>query len=125
MANTIAELSFLKPLDKYGEEKPYWLFIGKPKNAPDVDTTNVVTEFVKVPIHDVRGNESEYALDKQGFQFIVHGHKFQSFEDEDLIVQEYLPQVEETIRSTIPGVDKVVIYDWRVCITCLLRTNHC
>ena len=118
MVNTVSQLGFLKPLDLYKMENPYWLFIGKPKNAPDVDITNVETERVSVPVCDVRNHEIDYSLEKQGFQFIIHKHTFQSFDDEQRLRQEYLPQVEKTIRDIIPEAERVHIYDWRVCITC-------
>lgn len=122
MADTFAQLGFMKPLDLYKKEKPYWLFIGKPETAPEVDVTNVVTEPVSVPVCDVRNREADYTLETQGFQFIKHDHTFQSFEDEQLLKQVYLPQVEKTIRDVISDAEKVLIYDWRVCWAHLLLT---
>ncbi|EEP78484.1 predicted protein [Uncinocarpus reesii 1704] len=115
MGTITAQLNFLKPIDSYKTEKPYWLFIGKPETAPDVDLTNVVTETVTdIPVHDVRGHEEKYSLDEHGFQFIKHNQTFQAFEDEERIKTEFLPQVEKVIRENVPYVERVLVYDWRV-----------
>ncbi|KAI0149944.1 hypothetical protein F4776DRAFT_603916 [Hypoxylon sp. NC0597] len=108
----LVQLRFLKPLEKYQNEKPYWLFVGKPDG---VDMTNVTLEAVSgIPIHDVRGEEQNYELDKHGFQFISHGLNFEAFHDDQRIEREYLPQVEEMILKNIPYAKKVFVFNWRL-----------
>ncbi|OTA64111.1 hypothetical protein K449DRAFT_432627 [Hypoxylon sp. EC38] len=108
----LVQLRFLKPLEKYQNEKPYWLFVGKPDG---VDMTNVSLEAVSgIPIHDVRGEEQNYELDKHGFQFISHGLNFEAFHDDQQIESQYLPQVEEMILKNIPYAKKVFIFNWRL-----------
>ncbi|KAI0837551.1 hypothetical protein F5Y06DRAFT_270740 [Hypoxylon sp. FL0890] len=106
------QLRFLKPLEKYQNEKPYWLFVGKPDG---VDVTNVSLEAVSgIPVHDVRGEEQNYELDKHGFKFVSHGIDFEAFNDDQRIEGEYLPQVEEMILKNIPYATKVSVFNWRL-----------
>ena len=115
MVAVSAQLGFLKPLDLYKTEKPYWLFIGKPEKAPDVDLTNVVIETISgIPVCDVRNHESSYTLDENGFQFITHNQTFDSFHNEQLIRNEFFPQVEKVIKNCMPYAERIHIYDWRV-----------
>jgi hypothetical protein len=115
MAPVTAQLGFIRPLDVYAKEKPYWLFIGRPEHMPNLDLTNVKTDAVTgIPLRDVRGHEAEYSLDKHGFQYIKHHQTFDAFDDEQRIIDEYLPQVERTIRDSIPYAEKIFVYDWRV-----------
>ena len=115
MATVTAKLNFIKPLDLYTKEKPYWLFIGKPEHGPDVELTNVKTETIDgISLHDVRGHEANFCLDEHGFQFIENNQTFQAFDSEQRIIDEYLPQAEKVIKDYIPYAEKTYIYDWRV-----------
>ncbi|KAI1409003.1 hypothetical protein F5Y13DRAFT_182363 [Hypoxylon sp. FL1857] len=110
--STFIQLRFLKPLEKYQHEKPYWLFVAKPNEA---DMTNVALEAVPgIHVHDVRGEEENYKLDEHGFQFVSHGLDFEAFHDNQRIEREYLPQVEEMILKNIPYAEKVFVFNWRV-----------
>lgn len=115
-ATATAEFEFIKPLGLYETEKPYRLYIAPPKAKPDLPDTNVVLKRVSdIPVHDVRGRESELSLDKQGFEFIKHDQVFTAFDDDDRVQKEFLPQVEETMRKHIPNAHRIFIYDSRVC----------
>lgn len=115
MVSATAQLGFIQDLDLYAKEKPYWLFIGKPRDKLDVEPTNVKLDTVRdIPLHDVRGKESQYNLEQHGFKFIKNHHTFKQFHDQDQIVADYLPQVEELIKRHVPYAEKIHIYDWRV-----------
>ncbi|KAL6881403.1 hypothetical protein J3F83DRAFT_722158 [Trichoderma novae-zelandiae] len=115
MATTMATLGFIKPLELYDNEKPYWLFLAKPDHRPDVELTNVQLDVITgIPLHDVRGHEDSYSLEEHGFQFIKTNQTFQAFDSEQRIIDEYLPQVEKVIRENIPYAEKIHIYDWRI-----------
>ncbi|KAI1137150.1 hypothetical protein F5Y05DRAFT_79894 [Hypoxylon sp. FL0543] len=108
----LVQLRFLKPLEKYKREKPYWLFVGKPDGA---DVTNVSLEAVSgIPIHDVRGEERNYELDEHGFKFFSHNLDFEDFHDDQRIEREYLPQVEKMMLEKIPSANKVFVFNWRL-----------
>jgi len=115
MVSATAQLGFIQDLDLYAKEKPYWLFIGKPRDKLDVEPTNVKLDTVRdIPLHDVRGKESQYNLEQHGFKFIKNHHTFKQFHDQDQIVADYLPQVEELIKRHVPYAEKIHIYDWRI-----------
>jgi hypothetical protein len=113
--STTIQLQFLKRLDIYEHQKPYWLFVAKPENVPDAKLTNVEMESVPgIPVHDVRHSEEDYRIDTHGFQFVSHDQTFHDFDDESLVQEEYVPQVEKLIKSCIPNAEKVFVFDWRV-----------
>ncbi|CAG7555136.1 unnamed protein product [Fusarium equiseti] len=120
--DAVADLCFIKELDRYRHEKPYLLFVGKPASAENEQNTNVELETVTdIPIHDVRGSQHKYNIDDHGFQFVSHQQTFSDFENEDLIDQQYLPQVQKVISENIPYAKKVFVFDWRVSAKSLER----
>ncbi|EPE03631.1 hypothetical protein F503_01889 [Ophiostoma piceae UAMH 11346] len=93
MATLTAQFDFIKPLDLYKREKPYRLFLGKPEGTPGYNPTNVQYDRESdIPIHDIRGKESEFTLEKNGFEYIQHDQTFTGFDDHERIVSEYLPE---------------------------------
>ncbi|KAJ0336351.1 hypothetical protein COL922a_008051 [Colletotrichum nupharicola] len=97
MPDVCVDLEYIKPLELYKSQKPYWLFVGKPAGVQD-QITNVELELAsKVPVHD----------------FLKHGQDFKSFDNEDLIQSQYLPQVEKVLYDAIPYATRVHIFDWR------------
>lgn len=112
MSSTLVQLRFLQPRDTYQHEKPFWLFVSKPDQA---EMTNVVLESVTdIPLHDVRGNESSYNLDQNGFQFVTHEQQFTAFDSDEQIKTDFVPQVESLILKNIAYASKVHVFDWRV-----------
>ena len=115
MATLTAQFDFIKPLDLYKREKPYRLFLGKPEGAPDYNPTNVQYDRESgIPIHDIRGSEGEFTLERNGFEYIHHDQKFTAFDDHKRIVSEYLPEVERVLLKELPYAHRVFVYDWRV-----------
>jgi len=64
-------------------------------------------------VHDIRGHESEFSLDKQGFQFHRHTSAMTDFSDQDKIKAEYYPEVENLLKS-VTGAHRVVVFDHQV-----------
>lgn len=52
-----------------------------------------------VDIQDVRGHESEFNLDKQGFQLIEHESVEKDFKDDDQIKTLVYPETETLLKS--------------------------
>lgn len=67
----------------------------------------------QVKIHDVRGRESEYYLDKDAFQVIQNlpDSAEKEFADDDSIKQNYYPEVEKLLLENIPGSNKIFLFD--------------
>lgn len=56
-------------------------------------------ESHNVTIHDVRGKEDQYTLDKNGFQFHKHVSKEKDFLDDEHIKAVYYPETEQLLKD--------------------------
>ena len=101
-APVVAELNFLSPPPD--GEKPYNYMYphDPPRNFTDIPKA--------VPIHDIRGNEDEFALDKNGFQVVKSITAENEFKDDDSIQMGYYKEIEELLKK-VTGAYKVVIFD--------------
>ncbi|KAJ5657880.1 uncharacterized protein N7484_001529 [Penicillium longicatenatum] len=61
-------------------------------------------------IRDVSGNELNYSLDGQGFQFYYHESKEKDFLDDEQIKREYYPETEQLLKDAT-GASRVFIFD--------------
>ncbi|KAI1364311.1 hypothetical protein F5Y08DRAFT_307239 [Xylaria arbuscula] len=77
---------------------------------------NVEKFFQEVTIEDVRGRESEFALDRDAFQIIqgVPESKETEFTDDASIKANYYPEVEKLLLDNIPGSNRVFLFDHTV-----------
>jgi len=111
-----ASLTYVDWQNIYCTEKPYQIFSAvAASDLLGTTTTNLV--FKDGPdecIHDVRGSESAFSLDSQGFAFCQHKMREAGFEDSDHIETKYLPEMEALLRREVACVDKVYFFDWRV-----------
>lgn len=107
----VASLRYLQWEDEFQNVKPYTLYMDVPEGFPPqnyrVDWEEPET------IHDVRGNESKYSLDDNGFAYYKHHFKVDSY-DRETLERDYIPQVESFLLKTIPNATEVKIYTWRV-----------
>ncbi|KAI0669245.1 hypothetical protein C8Q78DRAFT_1080532 [Trametes maxima] len=76
---------------------------GKPRS-------NIGTDPHPAIIHDVRGREGEYTLDKSGFQFVKWPSVESAFDDDERIKAQYYPEVEEILKK-VAGGKRVFIFD--------------
>lgn len=54
---------------------------------------------VKVTVHDIRGDEANITLDKNGFQVYPHTSKEKDFLDDEKIKAEYYPETEQLLKD--------------------------
>ena len=101
-APVLAELNFYKPTEDGEKPHQYMFTHDPPRNFGDV--THLV------PINDIRGHESEYTLDKNGFQVVHAPSKEKEFKDDESIKTGYYKEVEELLKK-VTGAHKVVIFD--------------
>ncbi|KAI9720783.1 MAG: hypothetical protein M1812_002622 [Candelaria pacifica] len=101
--NVEAEFNYY--LDPGDGSLPSPNYVDKPDsyNEKPVDTRRVL-------VHDIRGSEDEYTLDKTGFQVHKHVSKEKDFLDEDRIKAEYYPEVEQLLKD-VTGASKIFIFD--------------
>ena len=50
-------------------------------------------------VHDIRGEENQYTLEKNGFQFCHHACKETEFLDDQQIESQYYPEVEQLLKD--------------------------
>ena len=106
---------YLEWQDLYEEEKPFEVFIQIPDGLPDARPTNLVfnkvcTQLVK----DIRGNESEYTLNEQGFQVVKVPTAFKDFYNRDSVEQHYKAECAQLLMDNLEGVDRLYFFNWRV-----------
>ena len=97
-------LNYYAPI---GSEAPFQYVYGAPEGEP---SHNIGTNPQPAVIHDTRGRESEYTLDKNGFQFVKHESKEKDFTDNERIEKEYYKEVEELLKKEA-GAKRVFIFD--------------
>ena len=84
-------LNFFKvPEDGSAPEPNY---VNKPESYNREDVT------IPALIHDVSGNELDYSLDGQGFQFYYHESSEKEFTDDEKIEKEYYPETEQLLKD--------------------------
>jgi hypothetical protein len=71
---------------------------------------------VKAVVHDIRGKESDYTLDKDAFMVVSNLPESaeKTFTDDDSIKANYYPEVEKLLLDNVPGSNKVFIFDHTV-----------
>ena len=110
-----ADFEYIQWRDIYQHEKPFEIFIDLPPELKNARRTNLIFQPVaKQIIQDARGREADFSLDTYGFTWKRHRSNLENFTNPDRIVDTYLPEMEEFIRSQIDGADRVFIFDWRV-----------
>ncbi|CAL1712568.1 unnamed protein product [Somion occarium] len=90
-----------------GEEAPFQYVHDPPENTPK---DNIGTDPHPVVVHNVRGRESEFNLDKNGFQFVKHESVEKDFVDDKKIEDVYYKEVEELLKKEA-GAKRVFIFD--------------
>ncbi|OAA43745.1 hypothetical protein NOR_04320 [Metarhizium rileyi] len=67
----------------------------------------------ETPIHDLRGRESSFNLDRDAFKVISHvaPSSETSFADDESIKANYYPEVEQLLLKHIPGSNKIYLFD--------------
>ena len=87
----VTELHYYKdPGDGSGPAPTY---VGKP------ETYERPTEKLTAVVHDIRGEEDKYTLDKTGFQIYRHTSQETAFADDAEIKSRYYPEIEDILKS--------------------------
>jgi hypothetical protein len=73
--------------------EPHPSYVGKP------ETYYRPPETLDVTVHDVRGHEDQYSLDKNGFQVYSHVSLEKDFVDEEQIKAQYYPETEQLLKD--------------------------
>lgn len=105
--DVLADLNFYVPPS---DGATPFMYVEAPPTGEPKD--NYSRETKQVLVHDIRGEESKYTLDKDAFA-VLQGIESQEidFTDDDSIQQNYYPEVKRLLLEQIPGANKVVIFD--------------
>lgn len=106
-----AKLSYYNP--PANGAKPFYHVGTPPEGQPPRNYGDTIVETL---IHDIRGEESKYTLDKDAFRVIqnVPESREKDFVDDESIQTNYYPEVEELLLENIPGANRVFIFDHTV-----------
>ncbi|KAL7955402.1 hypothetical protein V8C34DRAFT_316484 [Trichoderma compactum] len=105
-------------LDLYEHEKPFKLFVDLPSHVSDQRRTNLIFQPKDTrDVVDVRGDESSFSLDVQGFSFVTHVTSVVDFHDAVQVKEKYFQEVEGILKNNLQDVKRVEIFDWRLRIS--------
>ena len=99
-------LNYFKPLDDEPPHIDAYAIQDKPK-------TNIGKEPHPAVVHDARGREAEFSLDKNGFQWVHWPSIEKDFTDDEVIKEKYYPEVERILKE-VAGGKRVYIFDHTV-----------
>lgn len=85
------ELNYFK--DAEDGSPPHATYIDRPETYDRPVATHPAT------VHDVRGRESEYTLDKDGFKFVRHTAAEKDFLDDEAIKAGYYAETEQLLKD--------------------------
>jgi hypothetical protein len=84
---------------------------GRPWNKVDgPDTSYILKDHIR-PVTNIRGREDEFTTDNSGFQIVTSPAKEKLFTDDAAVRNGYYAEIETLLRTTLPGVKKVIIFD--------------
>ncbi|PVH81943.1 hypothetical protein DL98DRAFT_621493 [Cadophora sp. DSE1049] len=110
--NQRKSLTYLKWQNIYQTVKLYQALMEVPKG---VTHSNLVFENgPEELIKDVRGRESLFNLDDNGFTFKKHQFVTQALFTKDKIESVYLQEVHDLIKNEIPGADEMFVFNWQL-----------
>lgn len=112
-----ASFEYLQRLDIYNRQKPYEIFVPLERlSNPAIPRTNLQFEAKTALVQDARGREGEFTLDNHGFAFRTHETQALGPQPPsgERIESEYVQEVQDLIRTCIPGIVRMCTFDWRV-----------
>ncbi|KAH8819987.1 hypothetical protein F5884DRAFT_32834 [Xylogone sp. PMI_703] len=106
--NVTTTLNYFKPPED--GSVPFNYVEKQPEGQPQ---RNFGAFDVEVTIKDIRGNESNFTLDKDAFAVLtnVPDSAEKDFLDDESIKSKYYPEVEKLLLDNVPGSNKIVLFD--------------
>ncbi|KAF2134175.1 hypothetical protein P153DRAFT_372639 [Dothidotthia symphoricarpi CBS 119687] len=86
-------------------------YTGKPWSKVDGPGNNFVRKEHSRTVHNLRGREDEFTTNNSGFAVYNHPAKETQFTDDTAVREGYYTEVESLLRTKIPGIKKIVIFD--------------
>lgn len=85
----------------------------------DTPLNPIYTKIFDIPIQNLRGQEDQLDLQRNGFQYLKFAPKTYVHPEEDDKVSSYLEEVTELVKAELKA-DEVICYDYRVCTFAVL-----
>jgi hypothetical protein len=92
---------------KRGTEKPT-RYVAEP--PPGVPVWNGIDDPREMTIEDARGRETEFTIDRNGFQLVKAPTVVRDFYSNEEVKRVYYPEVERLLRDTL-GASRVFVFD--------------
>ena len=113
MPDALASIDFLADLELYKQEKPFAALASPGVEVSDDQLNNLQWEsHVDITIKDIRGRESEYPLERCGFQIVKHRAQTMTFTSKEDI-ESYRRETESQLLELL-GVTRVYCWEARV-----------
>jgi hypothetical protein len=122
--DVVTSTFYLDHDEKFENEKPYELRFVPPKGFPARNCT--WSSYDKIKVTDVRGRESDFRLNRHGFQLcrLETALNTDDFANNELVEQTYLKEAAQCLKEILQA-DRVLVFDYSVCtvITSGTRSN--
>jgi hypothetical protein len=109
-----AQLVYLSPSVEFTKDKPPIQVVTRESTVRDFRTTVRLSQGPQETIHDVRGREHEFSLERNGFKYVRDRPRFQDFESRDGIWTAYIEELKELVAREFGGfeggVDEVIAF---------------
>lgn len=86
-------------------------YTGKPWGKVDGPGTSFQLKDHQRTLHNIRDQQSDFTTDNSGFAVYHHPAQEKLFTDDSAVRNGYYAEVESLLRSKLPGIKKVVIFD--------------
>ena len=106
---------YLQWEDKFNSEKPYQIVSENISELDSLARSNItMIEGPEEMIEDIRGRETTFDLDKNGFKVLKYTFPAIDYQRNQDVEEIYKTEVEKLLKRNVEGVDKVVFFNWRV-----------
>lgn len=114
--DTFAKFKYLKWQDIYRTTRPYSNALALSTLDKQLPTNLVFERGHTQKVTDVRGTESSFSLDQNGFIYRMHQTHLtpEDFINAEKVENLYLPECEGILRNEVEQADDILIFDWRV-----------
>ncbi len=112
----LADFEFIEWQELYKKEKPYEIFIQFPqglKHEQNNRTNLVFKKYEDNIVEDLRGKESQFDLDKNGFQILDLPTPFRHWHDRKAVETQYMKECADILGQILDDVDSIYFYNWR------------
>jgi hypothetical protein len=113
-SDELASITYLEWQELYQSEKPFQIFANVPPGSTERLTNLVFTPSPRLAIHDIRGQESSFTLDANGFTVVRDQMPDFDLSTRESIDSTVLPYLEGLVRKHVDGVDFVCCFDYGV-----------